>query len=102
MNAFTLVPLSPPGLVTTTLTKPLVCAGVSAVIVVLPTTFTLVAAVPPKATVAPAAKPVPEIVTAVPPAVEPDVGERPLIIGAVFGVAVKNSDKFGADAAAPG
>jgi hypothetical protein len=72
------------------------------VIVVLPRTFIFVAAVPPKATVAPTANPVPEIVTVVPPAAGPEVGERLAMTGAVFGVMVKNSDMFGAVAAAPG
>ena len=89
-------------MVTTTLTPPAACAGVTAVIVVLPSTVTFEAAVPPKATVAPVANPVPEIVTEVPPVVGPDAGDKPVMIGAVFGVAVKNSDMFGAVAAAPG
>ena len=89
-------------MVTTTLTAPLACGGVTAVTVVLPSTFTFVAAVPPKLTVAPVAKPVPEMVTVVPPAAGPEVGDRLLMIGAVFGVVVKNSDMFGAVAAAPG
>ena len=50
-------------------------AGVVAVIDVLLTTTTLVAAVPPNVTVAPAAKFVPVIVTAVPPAVGPLFGD---------------------------
>jgi hypothetical protein len=52
---------------------------------VAPTTFTFVAAVPPMVTVAPDKKPVPVIVTAVPPAVVPDAGEIPLTVGAGFG-----------------
>ena len=52
---------------------------------VLLTTVTLVAAVPPRVTVAPARKPVPVMVTAVPPAVVPDVGEIELTVGAGFG-----------------
>ena len=39
------------------------------------TTGTPVAAAPPKVTVAPGMKPVPVIVTGVPPTVEPEVGE---------------------------
>src|SRR5215213_10634681 len=80
----------------------MVCAGVTAVMLVLPRTLTFVAAVVPHFTVAPAAKPVPEIVTVVPPAVGPEFGEMLLISGAVFGVVVKNSDMFAAVAAAPG
>jgi hypothetical protein len=49
--------------------------------VVLFTTATLVAAVPPKVTVAPAAKFVPVIVTAVPPAVDPLFGDTLLTVG---------------------
>ena len=48
------------------------------------TTFTPVAAVPPKLTVAPVKKPVPEMVTAVPPAVPPVLGETPVTVGAGF------------------
>ena len=70
--------------------------------VVLPTTVTEMAAVPPKLTVAPVAKPVPVMVTAVPPVTGPDEGDTVSIVGAVFGVAPKNSDIFGAVAAAPG
>jgi hypothetical protein len=69
-------------LVTTTLTAPAVCAGVVAVIDVLPTTVAAVAAVPPRLTVAPARKPVPVMVTAVPPFVEPVFGVIEVIVGA--------------------
>jgi hypothetical protein len=55
-----------------------------AVIVVLPTTVTAVAALPPKITVAPAAKFVPVMVRAVPPVVEPEFGETLLTVGAGF------------------
>ena len=51
-------------------------------IVVLLTTETLVAAVPPTETEAFAWKPVPVIVIEVPPAVGPDVGLTPLTVGA--------------------
>ena len=50
---------------------------------VLLTTTTLVAAVPPNDTVAPVAKFVPVIVTAVPPAVGPLFGDMPVTVGAV-------------------
>jgi hypothetical protein len=49
--------------------------------VVLLTTTTLVAAVPPNVTVAPERKFVPVIVTAVPPAVDPLFGDTPLTVG---------------------
>ena len=71
-------------------------------IVVLPSTFTFAAAMPSNVTVAPVAKPVPEIVTLVPPVAGPDAGVRPLMIGTVLGVVVENSAKFDAVAAAPG
>src|SRR5689334_9300937 len=102
VNPFVFVPASPPGLVTVMLTAPLECAGVVAVIVVLPTTVTFVAAELPKLTLAPEAKPVPDIVTEVPPAAAPLAGETPLTTGAVFGTPEKNSDMLLAVAAAPG
>jgi hypothetical protein len=60
--------------VTVTVTAPTLPAGVVAVIDVLLTTTTLVAVVLPNVTVAPVAKFVPVIVTAVPPAVGPLLG----------------------------
>src|ERR1051325_5343949 len=87
---------------TVTLTAPATCAGVVAVIVVLPTTVTLVAGVEPKFTRAPETKPVPLIVTLVPPEVVPLFGVIAVAIGAVFGVAPKNSDMVAAPAPAPG
>ena len=86
---------------TTTFTEPAECAGATALIVVLPTTVAE-AFVPPKLTVAPVAKLVPVIFTDVPPLTGPDDGETTSGSGAVFGVVVKNSDMFGAVAAAPG
>jgi hypothetical protein len=68
--------------VTTTSTVPAARAGVVAVIDVALATVTPLAAVPPNDTVAPAANPVPLIVTAVPPAVVPEDGETPLTAGA--------------------
>src|ERR1700682_6419533 len=76
------VPLCASALVTVTFTAPAACAGVLAVIVVLLTTLTPVAALPPTLTAAPAAKFVPVIVTAVPPVVGPDAGATPLTVGA--------------------
>jgi hypothetical protein len=49
--------------------------------VVLFTTTTLVAAAAPNVTVAPDAKFVPVIVTAVPPVVDPIFGDTPLTVG---------------------
>jgi len=54
------------------------------VIVVLLVTVTPVATVPPNVTVAPDAKPVPVIVTAVPPLAVPELGAMPLNVGAGF------------------
>jgi len=70
------------GLVTTTFTAPAACAGVVAVIVVLLTTVMPVAGLPPKLTVAPETRLVPEIVIAVPPVVRPVFGETPPTVGA--------------------
>jgi hypothetical protein len=75
--------------VTVSVTAPAAPAGVVAVIVVLFTTATLVAAAVPNVTVAPVAKFVPVIVTAVPPPVDPlpgltllTVGGAPDVVGA--------------------
>src|SRR5262245_37640301 len=69
------------GIVTTTSTAPAACAAVVAVIVVAFTTVTFVAAAPPSATVAPAAKFVPVMVTLVPPAAGPKVGAMADTVG---------------------
>ena len=61
---------------------PAACAGVVAVIEVLFTTVTPVAAVPPSLTVAPARKPVPVRVTAVPPLAVPVLGVIEVTVGA--------------------
>jgi hypothetical protein len=68
-------------LVTVTVIAPALPAGVVAVIVVLLTTTTLVAAVLPNVTAAPVAKFVPVIVTAVPPATGPPLGDTLLTVG---------------------
>jgi hypothetical protein len=75
------LPLSPLLLVTVAVTPPPVPAGVVAVIVAPFTTVTFVAAVLPNVTVAPAAKFVPVIVTAVPPAGSPLFGLTLLTVG---------------------
>ena len=69
-------------MVTTTSVAPAAWAGVFAVIEVGPTTTMLVAAAPPIVTDAPLKKPVPVIVTDVPPAVVPELGEMPVTVGA--------------------
>ena len=81
MNPLARLPLCPLGLVAVTVTAPALPAGVVAVMLVLLATITFVAAVPPNVTVAPATKFVPLIVTAVPPAVEPLLGETLLTVG---------------------
>jgi hypothetical protein len=73
-------PLSPLT-VTVTVAAPAACAGVVAVMVVLFTTSTFVAAVPPNVTPAPAIKFAPVMVTAVPPTVVPPVGLTPVTVG---------------------
>jgi hypothetical protein len=75
------VPVSPFEFVTTTLTAPADDAGVMAVIRVELCTVAEVAAALPKITVAPARKPVPVRVTAVPPDVGPLAGETLLRVG---------------------
>ena len=82
MKPLASVPLCVSALVIVTPTAPAACAGVVAVIVVLLATVTLVAADVPNATLAPARKPVPVMVTGVPPAVIPEVGETLLTVGA--------------------
>src|SRR3989442_224688 len=57
-------------------------AGVVGLILVALTTLPPVAGVPPTVTVAPAAKPVPLIAIAVPPAVGPELGLTPVTVGA--------------------
>jgi hypothetical protein len=80
VNPFVRLPLCP-FTVAVTVTAPALPAGVFAVIVVLFATTTLVAAVTPNVTVAPAAKLVPVIVAAVPPAVDPLFGDTLLTVG---------------------
>jgi hypothetical protein len=78
--------LAPPGPVTVTSTVPPTFeelpAGEVAVIEVAEFTVTPVAALPPKATVSPAAKFVPVTVTVVPPAAGPEAGATALTVGA--------------------
>jgi hypothetical protein len=81
VNALAKLPLSPLLLVTVTVTTPALPAGVVAVIVVLFTTTTFVAAVLPNVTVAPVAKFVPAIVTAVLPVSAPLFGLTLLTVG---------------------
>ena len=69
--------------VTDTSTTPTACAGVTAVIEVELTTTTEVAATPPMATEAPAAKLVPVMVIVVPPAMRPLFGVRLPSVGVV-------------------
>jgi hypothetical protein len=75
------LPLCPLELVTVTVTAPALPAGAVAVIVVLFTTATFVAELLPNFTVAPAAKLVPVIVTAVPPVVGPLFGLTLVTVG---------------------
>jgi hypothetical protein len=70
------------GFATTRFTAPAAWAGVVALIEALLITVTLVAAVPPKLTVAPVKKLVPVIVTTVPPLTVPEFGDTELTVGA--------------------
>ena len=67
--------------VTVTVTAPALPAGVVAVMVVLFTTTTFVAAELSNVTVAPEAKFVPVMVTLVPPSVEPVFGDTLVTVG---------------------
>jgi hypothetical protein len=80
VNPLAKLPLCPLT-VTVTVTAPALPAGAVAVICVALTTTTLVAAAAPNVTVAPVAKFVPVIVTAVPPAVDPLFGDTLLTVG---------------------
>jgi len=73
----------PEGVVTVTSTIPAAWTGLVAVIEVALTTITPVAAVLPNFTAVAPVKLVPEIVTEVPPAIEPDAGEIPVMVGGV-------------------
>jgi hypothetical protein len=68
--------------VITTLTTPAAWAAVTADIVVGLSTVNVLAAVPPKVTEVAPVKPVPVIVTAVPPLEDPVAGEIPENVGA--------------------
>src|SRR6185369_2407669 len=70
------------GLVTLTTATPAVCAGVVATSCVVELKVTETAAVPPNVTFAPETKCEPVIVTTVPPALVPCVGEMLVTIGA--------------------
>jgi hypothetical protein len=77
-----LVALVPFGVVTVTSTAPAVPAGDVAVIEVSLVVAVTVAGVVPKSTAVAPVKPVPLIVTEVPPAVVPLVGDRDVTVGA--------------------
>ena len=72
----------PPAVVTATLFAPAVPAGVLAVIEVAFTTTTLVAAMPLTVTLVVPVKLIPVMVNAVPPRVDPEVGEMEVMVGA--------------------
>ena len=73
--------LAPAGVVTTMFFVPTEPAGETAVILVADTTVKLVAATPPKVTLVAPVKPVPVMVTVVPPAFGPEVGLTPVTAG---------------------
>ena len=72
--------------VTTTSRAPAEPAGEVQVIDVADTTTTEAQDAPPTVTVAPDKKPVPVIVSCVPPAMGPDVDDTDVIVGAGFGM----------------
>ena len=74
----------PPGVVTAIDVAPAAPAGVTAVICVSPVTTKLVAALPPKVTALAPVSAVPVIVTLVPPAVVPEPGVAPVMVGAAI------------------
>ena len=82
VNPFAKDPLWVSGFVTATVTAPTAFGGVVAVIVSALTKTTFVPAVPPNATVAPCTKPVPLMVTGVPPVAGPPFGVTLEIVGA--------------------
>src|SRR5687768_6805514 len=82
VNADARLPLTEPA-ATRTSPTPAACAAVFAVSEVGLTMTTSVAGVPPTVTVAPDAKPVPVIVTVVPPNVDPVDGETAVTVIAV-------------------
>jgi hypothetical protein len=75
------VALVPPGVVTVTMIAPVPCAGDLQVIVVALTTTILPQATDPNLTVAPETKPLPVIVTGVPPATGPTAGLTRATVG---------------------
>ena len=75
--------LSPPAVDTLMLWVLAAWAGETAVISVEETTVKLVAATAPKSTLVAPVKPVPVMVTVVPPAGGPDVGEMEVMAGTV-------------------
>ena len=81
MKPLVRLPLRPFVFVTTTVTAPAARAGVTALIVVALTTLTFVAALPPNVIVAPEEKFVPVMLTDVPPAVVPELGETDVTVG---------------------
>ncbi|UAL70925.1 hypothetical protein K7396_33885 [Streptomyces angustmyceticus] len=72
----------PPGVVTVTGPLPGACGAVMATMVVSLSTWKLAAGVPTKVTAVAPVKPVPVMVTWVPPVVLPEAGVNPLIVGA--------------------
>ena len=79
----------PLGVVTWILSFPAACALVFAMILVVPVTRKVVADVVPNFTAVVPAKPVPVIVTVVPPDVGPEVGVNPVMARAVVPTKVK-------------
>src|SRR5690242_7506769 len=86
----------PPGLVTRTSAEPTECAGTLAWIVLTFLSQTRSAGIPPTATLAPAAKSLPEIATTSPPLVNPPCGFTTGVADVANGVL---AEKLNGDAA---
>jgi hypothetical protein len=82
VNAWLRTTEVPSGLVTRTLLRPAVAGGVVTVSWLELTNTTFAAGTLPKSTWAPAAMPLPERVTRVPPLSEPEIGVMPVMVGA--------------------
>ena len=83
MKPLASVPVWASGFVTVTLTAPVACEGVDAVIDVASTTITFAAGLPPMVTEAPELKFDPLIAIGVPPSVVPDAGLTADTVGPV-------------------
>ena len=89
MKPLVLVALWPSGFITRSGAAPAMCGGVNAVIEVELTTLAPLSTKPSSSTIAPFTKPLPVMVSEVPPAMGPSAGVIVPMVGAGFGVYVK-------------